>query len=179
MASIEYLDDYVLQPNFKHEDSNDFLMVLNRYYLEHGFEVSRKLLKEKIRELTESTLTIYNKHVGNSRSYEPARKRVYKPFNELEGEILVPREGFGDIVENEKGRYARYRLTTQIGILGNISISVMLKRKVFAYEQQLWVYLHPDVPESFQSIDVSPFKPFKRFKIFYSTRILFYSRQNV
>ena len=158
MASIEYLDDYVLQPNFKHEDSNDFLMVLNRYYLEHGFEVSRKLLKEKIRELTESTLTIYNKHVGNSRSYEPARKRVYKPFNELEEEMLVPREGNGHIFESEKGRSASYQVTTQVGVLGNIAISVDLKRKVYDHEQQLWVYLHPDVPDSFQSIDVSPFK---------------------
>ena len=101
IVSEEYFEEISLQPNFENEDHCDFLLVLNRYFLEHGFEVSKNLLKEKIRELTEHTLTIYNKHVGNSRSYEPARKRVYKPFNEVEGETLVPREGFGEIIEND------------------------------------------------------------------------------
>jgi len=147
---------------FEHEEIEDFLLVLNRYFLERGFEVSKKLLKEKIGELTEYTLTIYNKQFGNSRSYEPARKKVYKPFNELEGEIVVPREGYGDKkdmhtknIQGEEKRFAIYQsgLTNQVGVLGNIPISVVLERKVFDHEQQLWIYLHPDLPASFQSID--------------------------
>ena len=179
MASEEHLNDYCLQPNFKHEDSYDFLMVLNRYFLEHGFELSEKLLKEKIRELTESTLTIYNKHVGNSRIYERAGKRVYKPFNELEAEISVPREGYGRIAEHEMGRHASYQQTTQVGVLGNISINAVVKRKVFDYEQQLCLYIVPDVPESLKSIDVSLFQPFKRYEKKIFQLKFFFTRQNI
>ena len=157
------------EPNFRHYDYSDFLLVLNRYFLERGFEVSEKLLREKIRELTEYTLAIYNKHIGSSRSYQTARKKVFKPFNELEGEISIPRETYGNIVEDEKGRYACYTHTNHVGVLGNISISVYLERKVFDHEQQLLVYLQPDLPESFQSIDVS-FSILTRSKMFFQLK---------
>ena len=174
IVSEEYFEDYVsLEPNFRHYDYSDFLLVLNRYFLEHGFEVSEKLLREKIRELTEYTLAIYNKHIGSSRSYQTARKKVFKPFNELEGEISIPRETYGNIVEDEKGRYACYNATNHVGVLGNISIDVHLERKVFDHEQELLVYLLPDLPESIQSIDVS-FSILTRLKNVYSTEIIFF-----
>ena len=163
IVSEEYFELFVsLGPNFRHDDDYDFLRVLKRYFLEHGFEDSEKLLREKIRELTEYTLAIYNKHIGSSRSYQTARKKVFKPFNELDGEISIPRETDGDIVEGEKGRHACYNATNHlrtkknhVGVLGNISIDVNLERQVFDHEQQLWVYLQPDLPECIQSIDVS------------------------
>ena len=176
IVSEEYFEHYVsLGPNFRHDDDYDFLQILNRYFLEHGFEVSEKLLREKIRELTEYTLDIYNKHIGSSRSYQTARKKVFKPFNELEGEISIQRERDGMIVdwEKEKGRHACYNATNHVGVLGNISISVNLERQVFDHEQQLWVYLQPELPESIQSIDVS-FSILTRLKNVYSTEIIFF-----
>lgn len=139
--------------------------MLNRYFLEHGFKISSELVKEKIKELTVYTLTVYNNQVEDSQFDEPPRKKVYKPFNELEGEIPIPREGYGAVIEHEDGRYARYQLKKQVGDLGNISISVMLERRVLDHEQQLFVYLVPDLPKSFQSIDVSLFQPFKRYSM--------------
>ena len=171
LISDDHLSEISLNSNFAHEDSRDFLLVLNRYFLEHGFEVSKELYIDKIKELTEYTLKIYNEQYRRSRVNEPTRKRVYKPFNELEGEISIPREGCGDIIEDKNGRYACYKVKNQVGILGNISISVKLERRVFGYEQQLWIYLRPDLPESFQSIDVSPFQQLKRFKNSYLTKI--------
>ena len=170
IVSEEYFELFVsLGPNFRHDDDYDFLRVLKRYFLEHGFEDSEKLLREKIRELTEYTLAIYKKHCGSSRSYQTARKKVFKPFNELEGEISIPRETYDDIVEDRIGRSACYEAITHVGVLGNIPISVNLERKVFDHEQQLWVYLQPyPLPESIQSIDVS-FSILTRLKNVYST----------
>ena len=176
IVSEEYFARYVaLGPNFGHGKFIDynFLRVLKRYFLEHGFELSEKLLEEKIWELTKYTLGIYKKHIGSSRCYRTARKKVFQPFNELEGEISIPRETYGNIVEDEKGRYACYTHTNHVGVLGNISISVYLERKVFDHEQQLFVYLQPDSPESFQSIDVS-FSISTRLKNVYSTEIIFF-----
>ena len=174
IVSEEYFQRYVaLGPNFRHDDEYNFLRVLHRYFLEHGFEVSETILREKIRELTDYTLKIYLKQIGSARSYLTARQKIFKPFNKLEGEISIPRETYGNIVEDEKGRYACYTHTNHVGVLGNISISVYLERKVFDHEQQLLVYLQPDIPESFQAIDVS-FSILTRLKNVYSTEIIFF-----
>ena len=144
-----------IKPNFKHEDTCDFLLVLNRYFFEHGFEVTQELLKEKIEELTKHTLEIYHEHNKSSRIYEPARNKVYKPFNELEGEILVPTEGDGEIGKIKNERYKTNSSENQIGVVGNISISIQLERKVSEYNQKLSVFMCPALPDCFQSIDVS------------------------
>ena len=56
IISEDYLDDFSLKPNFEHKEFEDFLLVLNRYFLEHSLEVSKELVKEKTKELTEYTL---------------------------------------------------------------------------------------------------------------------------
>ena len=171
IVSERYFKHYVsLGPNFRHGKDYDFFRVLNRYFLEHGFEVSEKLLREKIWELTKYTLQIYNKHCGSSRCFQTARQKLFKPFNELEGKISIPREKDGIILEREEGRHASYSTITHVDVLGNISIDVCLERKVFDHEQQLWVYLQPDLykTESVQSIDVS-FSILTRLKNVYST----------
>ena len=175
IVSEEYFKRYVsLGPNFRHDKDYDFLRVLKRYFLEHGLELSEKLLSEKIWELTKYTLQIYKNHIGSSRCYRTARKKVFQPFNELEGEISIPRETYGNIVEDEEGRYACSTHTNHVGVLGDILISVYVERKVFDHEQQLWVYLQPDFnPESIQSIDVS-FSILTRLKNVYSTEIIFF-----
>ena len=175
----DYLSKISLKPNFTHDDSRDFLLVLNRYFLEHGFEVSKQILKDKIKELTGYTLKIYNEKFRNSQTTVSTRKRVYKPFNELEGEISIPRECYGDIITNKNGRYAFNHVKNQVGVLGNISISVKLERRVFDHEQQLWIFLRPDLPESVNSIDVSLFKQLKTFRNFHSTKMFFNTRQNI
>ena len=167
-----------LKPNFQHEDNCNFLLVLNRYFLEHGFEVSKELLKDKIKELTEYVLTIYNNHHQNPRIKEQILNKVFKPFNELKGEVFVPREGFDEIIEDESERYTIYHMfKKQFAFVGNISISIRLDRKVLDHEQQLWVYLFPDIPDWLQSIDVSSRIHLKVKNDL--TKLLFLTRQNI
>ena len=145
-------EDFDLKPNFDHEKTMSFLLVLNRYLMEHGFEITVEVIKQKLRELTEYTLHSYDRKYLTESDI-----KNYEEFNQFSTVIDVPREGHFDLqaLKKSQQKYALFQTRSRLPSLSNIPLRMDLKRKIYEKHQDFVIYLHIDLPEEVQSVNVS------------------------
>ena len=153
---MDALDALPLEPNFVHEKQCRYLLTLNRYMLEHGFELNKETVERKLTELIAFTILRYDELLcDNPESL--ANELHIRPFNQLETVINVPKETEWDEKEvfAQNPRCAQFEVKRTLGLLNDIPIWISLDRKISETKLTFSINLGLKLPRNIESVTVS------------------------